>query len=266
MTRRIQSGSAGAALVSALALVATLGAGAARADEAQAQARAIFQAMSDYLGAQLAISFDFDSSLEIVTTDDQKLALASSGRVEMQRPDKLYARRAGGFATVEAAFDGATLTLLNAAAGRYAEIAAPGTVEAVIDALRDDYGRPLPAADLLFADVAGELLPLVTEAKDLGSGVIGGVECDHLAFRTEAADWQIWITQGDAPYPCRYVITTHDVTGWPQYTVDVRNWQVGASAAHGFALAIPAGTEKVEPGDLPDFDDIGGIYIDEGAK
>jgi Predicted periplasmic protein (DUF2092) len=36
-----------------------------------------------------------------------------------------------------------------------------------------------------------ELMPLVVEAKDLGSGVIRGVECDHLAFRTEEVDWQI---------------------------------------------------------------------------
>jgi hypothetical protein len=262
MTQWIRRGPAGAGFVSTLALAAMLGGGAARADEAQA--REIFQAMSDYLGAQTAIAFDFDSSLEIVTTDDQKLALASSGRLEMQRPDKLYARRTGGFATVEAAFDGSTLTLLNSSAGRYAEIAASGTVQAIVDALRDDFGRPLPAADLLFADVAAELMPLVTDAKDLGSGVIGGVECDHLAFRTEEADWQIWIAQGDAPYPCRYVITTRDVTGWPQYTIDLRNWQVGAEAAHGFTLAIPAGAEKVDPKDLADFDDVAGIYTHEG--
>ncbi len=225
MTGRMRSRSAEAGLVWALALAAMLGGGTAQADEAQA--REIFQAMSDYLGAQTAIAFDFDSTLEIVTTEDQKLALASSGRVEMQRPDKLYATRTGGFATVEAAFDGATLTLLNAGAGRYAEIAAPGTVEAIVDTLRNDFGRPLPAADLLFADVAAELMPLVTDAKDLGSGVIRGVECDHLAFRTEEADWQIWIAQGDAPYPCRYVITTRDVTGWPQYTLDLRDWRAG---------------------------------------
>jgi hypothetical protein len=264
MTQRTEIGAARSGFVTALALVATLGGGAAQADDAQA--RQIFQAMSDYLGAQKTIAFDFDSSLEIVTTEGQKLALASSGRVELQRPDKLYAHRTGGFASVEAAFDGTTLTLLNEAAGRYAEIAAPGTVEEVIDALRDDLGRPMPAADLLFADVAAELMPLVTDAKDLGSGLIRGVECDHLAFRTPDADWQIWIAQGDAPYPCRYIITSRDVTGWPQYTIDVRDWQAGAEATHGFALTIPAGAKKVEPADLPDFDDIAGIYGHEGTN
>jgi hypothetical protein len=50
---------------------------------------------------------------------------------------------------------------------------------------------------------AGELLPLVTDAKYLGTGIIGGVECDHLAFRDADVDWQIWIATGDRPYPCR---------------------------------------------------------------
>lgn len=264
MTNRTRNSAADAAFAAVLALAASLASTAAHADEADA--RRIFQAMSDYLGAQPTIAFDFDASLEIVTTDDQKLALASSGRVEMQRPDKLYARRRGGFASVEAAYDGTTLTLVNQSAGRYAEIAAPGTVEAVIDLLRNDYGRPLPAADLLFADVAAELLPLANDVKDLGSGVIGGTECDHLAFRTDEVDWQIWIAQGDTPYPCRYVITARGVTGWPQYTVDLHDWQAGAEAPQDFALAIPAGAEKVEPIDLPDFDDLAGIYSFEGAR
>ena len=50
----------------------------ARADEAAA--KALVKAMSDYMAAQKEISFSFDTDLEIVTKDKQKLALASSGR------------------------------------------------------------------------------------------------------------------------------------------------------------------------------------------
>ena len=67
--------------------------------------------MSDYLAAQKAISFDYDSNLEIVSTDQQKVGLASSGTLTLNRPDRLHATRTGGFANVEMAFDGKTLTL-----------------------------------------------------------------------------------------------------------------------------------------------------------
>ena len=81
--------------------------------------------------------------------------------------------------------------------------------------MRDTYHRPVPGADLLMSNVYDRLMPEVADAKDLGSGVIAGVECDHLAFRTKDVDWQIWIAQGSQPYPCRYVITSTQVNRAP---------------------------------------------------
>jgi hypothetical protein len=83
---------------------------ASRADEANA--KSLLKAMSDYLAAQKAISFDYDSNLEIVSTQQQKIGLASSGTLTLTRPDKLHATRTGGFDNVEMVFDGKTLTLL----------------------------------------------------------------------------------------------------------------------------------------------------------
>ena len=164
--------------------------------------------MSDYLGAQTKISFDYDTELEVVTTDKQKLPLASSGTVNLDRPDKIRVTRTGGFADVEMLFDGKTLTLLGKNTNVYSQLEIAGTIDQLIDELRDTHQRPIPGADLLVANVNDQLMPDVIDAKDLGSGVIGGVECDHLAFRTNEVDWQIWIAQGDHPYPCRYVITS----------------------------------------------------------
>jgi hypothetical protein len=74
-------------------------------------------------------------------------------------------------------------------------------------------------------------------------------------------DWQIWIAQGDRPYPCRYVITTKKVKGWPQYTVDVRDWKTGAEvAADDFAFKVPPGARKLKPGESPDVDELPSIF------
>jgi hypothetical protein len=45
----------------------------ARGDEAFAKAR--LKAMSDYLAGQKAVSFDYDSNLEVVSGDNQKVGL-----------------------------------------------------------------------------------------------------------------------------------------------------------------------------------------------
>ena len=97
----------------------------------------------------------------------------------------------------------------------------------------------------------------VIDVKDLGSGVIGGTECDHLAFRAKEVDWQIWIAQGEHPYPCRYVITSKDVDQGPQYSVQISDWKTGAEvAADDFAFKAPAGAKKVDLKELVDIDEL----------
>jgi hypothetical protein len=237
------------ASLSTAALALMIGLGGAlsgtRADEADA--RKLFKAMSDYMAAQKVISFQFDTSLDIVTKDEQKLALASSGKVTLARPDKIRVRRTGGFADVELLFDGKTLTLLDKSANVYAQLEVPGTIDHLVDELRDRYGKPVPGADLLLSDVHGKLMPDVINVKDLGSGVIGGLECDHFAFRTEEVDWQIWIAPGSRPYPCRYVITSKLMAQAPEYSVTIRDWKSGAEVgSEDFAFKNPTGAKKVD--------------------
>jgi len=71
-----------------------------------AQAKSLFKAMSDYLATQQAISFAYDSTVAAVTEKEQKLGLASSGTLTLNRPDKLHATRTGGFANVEMSMTG----------------------------------------------------------------------------------------------------------------------------------------------------------------
>jgi hypothetical protein len=253
------------ASVLAVAVAGMVSISVARADEAQA--KSLLKAMSDYLAAQKAMSFDYDSNLEIVSTQQQKIGLAASGTLTLNRPDKLHATRMGGFANVEIVFDGKTLTLLGKNANLYAQVDAPGTIDQLVDVLRDKYHRTVPAADLLMSDPYKALMPLVTDVKDLGSGVIHGTECDHLAFRTKEVDWQIWIAQGARPYPCRYVITSKKVAGWPQYTLDITAWKAGAEvASDGFKLEVPADAKKLTANQVPDLDDIPSIFKAKGAK
>jgi hypothetical protein len=251
-----------------LAVVATAGiADISSARGYAADAKNLLKAMSDYLAGQKAISFDYDSNLELVSTQQQKIALASSGTLTLNRPDKLHATRTGGFANVEMVFDGKTLTLLGKNANLYAQIEAPGTIDQLVDVLREKYHRPVPAADLLMSDPYKELMPLVNDVKDLGSGVIHGIECDHLAFRTKEVDWQIWIAQGARPYPCRYVITSKKVTGWPQYTLDIWAWKTGTEvASDGFNLSIPASAKQLMPGQVPELNEIPALFSAKGAK
>jgi hypothetical protein len=205
------------------------------------------------VAAQKDISFSYDATLEVVTPSDQKLGLASSGAVTLSRPDKLLARRSGGFVDVESIFDGKTLTLLGKNLNKYTQLELPGTVDQLIDELKDKYGLPLPAADLLTTDSYNELMQGVYDSKDLGSGVINGTECDSLAFRKEEVDFQIWVAQGSEPYPCRLIITSTGIRNGPAYTVEIRDWKTGdAVAKEDFVFVNASNAERIDIKDIKD--------------
>jgi hypothetical protein len=258
--------SAASRFATTFALIFGLGmASGARADEAAAKNQ--LKAMSDYMAAQKLMSLSFDTNLEIVTKDKQKLTLASSGTVTLNRPDKIRATRHGGFADVEMVFDGKTLTLLAKDANLYGQVDVPGTVDHLIDELRNKYHRPVPGADLLMSHVYDNLMSGVIDVKDLGSGVMGGIECDHFAFRKKEVDFEIWIAQGARPYPCRYVITSKLVAGAPEYSVEVRDWKTGDEvASDDFSFKNPTNAKKVDLKDVGYADELPKIFTKGGSK
>lgn len=219
--------------------------------EQAGNAKALLKRMSDYLAAQQTLSLSYDSVFEVVTEGGQKLQLATSGTVDLARPDKLRTTRLSGFSDTETVFDGTTLTLLGKGQNAYVQTELPGTIDTLITAMHDRFERPLPGADLLVGNVYDTLMAGVTDIKDMGSGIINGQECDHLAFRSGETDWQIWIAHGDAPYPCRYVVTSKDVAGEPQFTMVVREWNAGGSAA-SFSFTPPAGANELTVEQLKD--------------
>ena len=257
---------AGPSAIAITLAIAMMAASIARADDSDA--KKLLKAMSDYMAAQTAMSFAYDATLDVVTKDGQKLALVSSGDVLVNRPDKIRTTRAGGFGDVELSFDGKTLTLFGKNANVYAQVEVPGTLEHLVDELREKYHRPLPAADLLLSTSYDELMRDVVDIKDLGSGVVGGVECDTFAFRKNDADFQIWIAQGNRPYPCRYTITSRLLPSAPQYTVEVRNWKGGNEVAAGnFTFKNATNAQKIDPKEVRDkFSDLPAHFAMGGEK
>jgi hypothetical protein len=259
----------GAASVGWWAATAALAALAiAQIPSAQAQdAARIFKAMSDYVANQSVLSLAFDSDIEVVTSDLQKIQFTSSGQVLLNRPDKIRASRTGGYADIELVFDGQTVTALGKSVNLFAQANAPGSVDQLIDRLRDQYGVAMPGADLLLSRVYDELMAGVLDAKHIGLGVVDGVDCEHLAFRNADVDWQLWVEVGPRPIPRKYVITSKAVTGAPQYTLRIKEWRTDVPpAAEAFAFKPPADAKLVGFAALREIDEIPPGQSSGGSK
>ena len=229
------------ATVASIAALSILTGGSASADDPAT----LLKAMSDYLASQKSLSAKFDSDVEVVTPELQKIQFSSSGEMKMNRPDKLRIRRTGGYADVELVYDGKTVSLYGNNAKSYIQADVAGGTDKMIDTLYSHSSVGLPGADLLLSNSYDELMANVIQSSHIGHGVVDGVECEHLAFRGADTDWQIWIETGAKPVPRKYVITSKAVTGAPQYTLRIKDWKTDANADADFTFKPPADATKV---------------------
>ena len=238
-------------------LVTALTAAPTRAQAQGSDAKSVLKAMSDYVSSQKTVELTFDSDIEVITPQLEKIQFTNSGEALLSRPDKLRAHRVGGYADVALFFDGKTASVLGKHINGYAQFDAPGSVDQLIEALRAGHGIALPGADLLLSNSYDVLVAGVKEAKHIGRGVIDGRECEHLAFRNQDTDWQLWVEVGKTPIPRKLVITSKTLNSAPQYTLRVKGWKTGVQPApDAFTLVPPTGAKKLSPDVLIELDEL----------
>jgi hypothetical protein len=206
----------------------------------------VLKAMTDYTAAQKSISATFDSDIEVVTPELEKVQFTSSGKLQLTRPDKLRISRTGGYTDVQLVYDGKTVSIYGNNAKAYVQADLAGTIDQLVDLILTKSGGAMPGMDLLLSNAYDEMTSNVIHATHVGQGVIDGVECEHLAFRGVDTDWQIWIESGARPVPRKYVITSKTVAGAPQYTLRIKDWKTDVVAdADAFVFKPPADATKV---------------------
>lgn len=202
----------------------------------------LLKASTDFLVRQQQFSFDTESSIEVVSVSGQKIQYDHTAKVSVQRPNKWRAERTGKLVDQVFYYDGKSLTLHNPHGRYYARIAAPSTLEAMLDFAREKLDVVAPASDLLYTNAYDILMQDVTSGFVVGKSVVAGVRCDHLAFRAPNVDWQIWVEEGPRPLVRKLVITSLDMLNAPQFTVIVKRWNLKprlGSAAFSFKPRKP---------------------------
>lgn len=122
-------------------------------------------------------------------------------------------------------YDGKSLTMNLPDDGYYATVAAPPTLEAMLDFARDTLDIIAPASDLVYKNAFERLTEGLTTAFVVGNAVVDGVRCEHVAFRNPELDWQIWIQEGDKPLPRKFIVTSKRMDQSPQFVVVLSKWE-----------------------------------------
>lgn len=207
----------------------------------------ILKSMSSYLGSLKAFSFEFDVDDEYVLRTGEKAQISAWGTTTIARPGQGHVVRRGGFAELDMYYDGNVFTVYGRKTNSYAQMAVSGSLDNLIDTLREETGFHFAAGDLLYSNVVAGLTAETESGKYWGTTFIGGVECHYLFFRAKDVDWQIWIATGDKPLPIKYVITSKWLAGSPQYTVRIAKWNTSPQIdAKQFTFTPPAAAKKLD--------------------
>lgn len=180
---------------------------------------------TDYVEGLKQFRVETDTTIECVLESGQKLQFDHRAFTTIQRPNKMRAERIGDLISQTFYYDGKSLTMSLPDEGYYATAEAPKTIEAMLDFARDKLDIIAPAGDLVYKNAFEHLTEGLTTAFVVGKSAVGGVRCDHIAFRNPEVDWQIWIQEGDKPLPRKFIVTSKKMVQSPQFTVVLSKWE-----------------------------------------
>jgi hypothetical protein len=165
----------------------------------------------------------------------------------VRRPDRLRADINGDILNQQLFYDGKRITLYGKNVNYYATADAPADIESALDYAEQALGLVAPASDLIYRNAYSILTEDVHSGIYVGLSTVEGVECNHLAFRAEETDWQIWIENSKTPFPRKFIITSKWVTGAPQFVLLVTQWDVSLEFEDKvFSFVAPEGAQKIE--------------------
>lgn len=80
----------------------------------------------------------------------------------------------------------------------------------------------------------------------VGESTVAGILCDHLTFRNDQIDFQIWVRKSGDPLPVRWIITYKNDKGQPQFWAQFIEWNLNLKIEDSiFSFTPPKGAEQI---------------------
>ena len=168
--------------------------------ESQREAQALLKDMADYLASLQSFTVKFRGGYDVVQSTGQKIEYGETRRITLARPNQLRVEQIASDGRLDLVlFDGKDITAFNADANVFARAPQPGTVDDALVYFVRDLRMRMPLARLLTTRLPTEWPKRVQTVDYVESADIDGVLTHHVAGRTDAVDFQYWITDGPAP-------------------------------------------------------------------
>lgn len=190
------------------------------------EALEILKKATDYLTGLTEFRLKGYKETDVLQESGQKLQFSSSFEICLKRPDAIFASRTDDDGIIRRLwYDGKTVSMFDEGEKVYAQIKAPDTLDEMLDYLETIMKSPFPLADLFYNDLS-YLSDRIVSGMYLDISFVENSACDHLAFRGESVDWQIWIDRGEKPFIRKIVLTYKELPGGPQISARLDDWNI----------------------------------------
>jgi hypothetical protein len=204
---------------------------------------AALRRMGQHLMTLRSFEIQTTISMEYVLENDQKVLIGGTSRYRVRRPDRLRVDLTTDVLDRIFQYDGKQLVVTAPKEKYFARLDAKPTVRETLAWVAQTFGVEVPLADLFDWGTPQADESELREGFRVGMARIGGIECEHWAFRGEDVDWEIWIRTGDKPLPLKLSIVTTDDPARPRYEA-VLSWTEAVEFADDIFVDAPTADAK----------------------
>ena len=207
----------------------------------------ILKKATDYLTGLKQFTIKGVKNTDVVQESGQKLQFATAIEVAIRRPNLFFGSWVRDDGTIRQLwYNGETVTIYEDTENVFGQIQAPDTIDEMLDYMETVLKSPQPLTDIFDNDLS-YLAELPVMGRYVGVSYLDGIACDHLAFRGEAADWQLWIDRGEKPLIQKIVLTYKELQGEPQIAARMLNWNTQPTIADDlFQFSPPEGARQIK--------------------
>jgi hypothetical protein len=205
---------------------------------------AIIKKMSDKLSSAKTFSFSTSEVHTKVRMSGKKEDVQLAREALVRRPNGIRYTFQGG-RDWNLWYDGKFLTAVSDKEKGFIQASMPPTIDEALDEVADRFDINMPVSDLIYSSPYDSFLSSNSKGGVVGTQTVGGMLCDHLVYKSDAVDWEIWVGKNDS-LPYELVLNYKDDPKTPRQQVIFKNWNLNAQATDkDFAFNIPQGYQRI---------------------
>jgi len=210
-------------------------------------AKHILQKMSNYLSAAEQFSLKATMTEDHISTNGHYIQSDITFNMVIKRPDKVYVEINSDEKGKRFWYNGKNVAMLMQPSNFYSTGEVSGNIDEMINFVYNTFGISLPLSGLAFSNPYELLMEGVTDGYYLGIHKIDGINCHHLLFIEEDAEWQVWVEDGPKMAPKKYSVTYMVDEGALDISMVIEKWKFNTYTPDEiFNFMPPVGATKIE--------------------